>query len=433
MNNFQLMRKGLSDHLAKFCSEKGLKKENKDLEQNKRLKELANDLTKFLYKEENNFEWGVNTGPNLGKTIVLTCDKKYPNEPSRTLNYEQSIKYTFKIKSNNNSYKNFKYIISTVNSETAEIKCLDEGNIYIENSIYISPEKAINYNDLIKNARNLISIKVECIEDKTIYDNASFPVYIDIPDEKEVDDFDIDIEYDKDINKNEFHLGDNIKYNKFVIFNNSNYSGTIGLNISVQDTTQRNQEIEKIFQKNDIYIEKHSVKEIEIPNIIFNDKYNGRKGKLRIRYALVNINGIDIVEQYDKLFERFDSLYFEEPKPEKSNGLPFDVATAPFDDDKIYMRSRLEKESINKYKLIFNSRYVLWKDVNKTDQNNTQKILYDLYSTEEMVRAMIQIQLIQLNYKIIDCENGMDYTPDIIQKKIDIKVNEYLGKYFEGR
>ena len=35
--------------------------------------------------------------------------------------------------------------------------------------------------------------------------------------------------------------------------------------------------------------------------------------------------------------------------------------------------------------------------------------------------------------KILDLEDGIDYDPDIIQQKIDIKVNEYIGKYFEAR
>lgn len=432
-NNYQLMKKVVFDHLNKFCTDKGLKKENRDIEQNKKLKDLANDLTKFLYNDSNDFEWSNVKGPHIEKSIILTCEKKYPHAPNRIINYGEEIKYCFKIKNNNLTFKNFKYSVNAINQDTAEIINIDSGKIYVNGEIYISDEKVIKYDSLIKECRNLISIKVESIDDSSLYDNTSFPVYVDIEDEKEVGDFDIDIEYDKDINNTEFHHGEELNINKIVIFNNTGYTGNIGLNVTIQDTTQRNQEIEKICQKNDIYIEKYSFCEVEIPEIVFSDKYDGRKGKLRIRYAIVNISGIDIVGQYDKLLEKFDSIYFEEPKQDKNIGMPFDVATLPFDDDKIYIRSKLETESINKYKLIFNSRYILWNDVNRNENSSSQKVLYDLYSIEEMIRAMIQIQLSQLNYKIIDLKENTDCSADIIQRKIDLKVSEYLGKYFEGR
>ena len=37
--------------------------------------------------------YGEGKGKRIDKSIELTCDKEYPNEPHRTLEYEQSIKY----------------------------------------------------------------------------------------------------------------------------------------------------------------------------------------------------------------------------------------------------------------------------------------------------------------------------------------------------
>ena len=228
-------------------------------------------------------------------------------------------------------------------------------------------------------------------------------------------------------------LGEELEINKFSIFNNTGYSGIVGLNVFVQDTTQRNNDVEIIYRNDNISIDAHSIVDVELPSIHFGDKYTSRKGKLRIRYSLVNIDGIDTVEPYDKLLEKFDSIYFEEPKPEKTIDMPFDIGTAPFDDNELYLRSKLDQLGMDKYKLLFNSRYVLWDPVNKGENNNSQNVLYDLYSTEEIIKAMIQIQLRKSNMKILDLEDGIEYEPDIIQQKIDIKVNEYIGKYFEAR
>lgn len=431
-NNYQYMKNALVGFINTFCSEKGLKRENKEQEQNKHLKELANDFTKFLYNDNKDFEWSEGKGKLIDKSIELTCDKVYPNEPHRTLEYEQSINYNIKVK-NNTSHKNFKLTVQATNPTTTDIKTLVNENIVIDENDYVGERKIIKYEDLISQCRNLISIKIQSIDDRTIYDNASFPVFVDVPDEKTVDDFEFDIKYSRDINKEMIRLGEELEINKFSIFNNTGYSGIVGLNVSVQDTTQRNNDVEIIYRNDSISIDAHSIVDVELPSIHFGDKYASRKGKLRIRYSLVNIEGIDTVEPYDKLLEKYDSIYFEEPKPEKTIDMPFDIGTAPFDDNELYLRSKLDQLGMDKYKLLFNSRYVLWDHVNKGENNNSQNVLYDLYSTEEIIKAMIQIQLRKSNMKILDLEDGIEYEPDIIQQKVDIKVNEYIGKYFEAR
>lgn len=431
-NNYKFMRNALVDFINAFCTEKGLKKENKEQEQNKKLRELAVDFTKFLYNDNKDFDWTEGKGTRIDKSLELTCDKTYPNEPHRTLNYDEFIKYNIRIK-NNTSHTNFKLIIQAIDPTTTILKTLVNELITVEGSNYIGEEKTLKYDDLIKQCRNLISIKIECVDDKKIYDNASFPVFVDVPDEKAVDDFDFDIEYNRDINNEMLRLHEELTIEKFVIYNNTGFSGIVGLNVSVQDTTQRNNDIEGIYRNDEIHIDAHDIIELELPSIKFEEKYASRKGKLRIRYSLVNIEGIDTVEPFDKLIERYDSIYFEEPKPEKTIDMPFEIATSPFDDNELYLRSKLDQIGVEKYKLLFNSRYVLWNAVNKGENNSSQNVLYNLYSTEEIIKAMIKIQLKKLNMKIIGLEEGIDYEPDVIQQKIDNAVNEYIGKYFEVR
>ena len=431
-NNYQFMKNSLVGFINTFCTEKGLKRENKEQEQNNKLKELANDFTKFLYNENKDFDWTEGKGKKIDKSLELTCEKVYPNEPERTLSYDEVIKYYIKIK-NNTSHRNFKLIVQVIDPSTTTIKTLINDNIFIDENEYVSEEKSICYDDLFKKCRNLISIKVECIDDKKIYDHASFPIFVDIPDEKSIDDFDFDIEYSRNINNEMLRLGEELAINRFLIYNNTGYNGTVGLSVSIQDTTQRNNDIENIYLNNNINVKSHDICEVQLPVISFGEKYESRKGKLRIRYSLVNIDGINTVEPYDKLLERFDSIYFEEPKPEKTVDMPFEIGTATFDDNEIYLRSKLDQIGVDKYKLLFNRKYVLWDFVNKGENNNSQNILYDLYSTEEIIKAMIKIQLLKSNMKILGLEDGVDYDPDIIQQKIDNKVNEYIGKYFEAR
>ncbi len=423
---FQVLKKTVKDRLISFLEEKSLIKKDEFQDPNKNLNDLADDLADFLRDSDFDLKWESEFNVKKEKPLKLFIEKTYPNTPLRTLEFNQSFKFKLQISSKSNFKK---YKLTIVLSNGSESKNIVDQYISFEKK-YSSDLIALSYNDFFKKSRNLITIKI--VENNNVANNSKiyFPVYVDVDDSKEIDDFSMLYNYNLP-NENSLSVYNDqlISDLNVSIMNNSLYDGLFNLRVLTQDVQDRNNTISEEFNKTNIEIKANDSRVVTIGNIIFGEKYYKRKGLIRVKFILSHIGGINGFEYGEKIIQTFFTLILNSEQEDITTTLPFEITQGVTKNK--YAKSELINGEKKKYQLVFNQKNSMWKEV----AENPGSFLYRIYVLEEVFRRLLKIQFENGECSAIgiDAEKVGDYTVYEISQKIDNVVNEFLGKYFEVR
>lgn len=425
MASFQNMKKTTKNHLDEFLIAKGLKKKDNRVDPDKNLKELANDLTDFLKDCDIKIDWDALKSAKNTKPLTIECIKDYPNEGKRTVEYNQEMKFSYKID---------KLVIDKefdvkilLYSDNGEIKEYSTQSIIIEDNSYESDEIIIPYDEFYVGKRNVVKISVVSKTNPNSKNACTFPVFVGI--DEIVDERDIEFKIKNIIFPDEKSrtvlFNQSIKDIVLSVINNTNKDIVVAVSGFVQDVYDRNSTIEEIYRDNAIELNAGNNLDVNVGDIHFGEKYLNRKGPMKLKFKLAHINGLDMDK--GEIISEFGItiLYEEEQKDETIN--PFNIVT--YHGDK-YEKSKLTAKN-GTYDLEFNLDYIFYKDI--PDDNN--EFLYKLYFAEDMIRAIVQIKLLNFDYSIINCDEKtyQELLPWEIAERAKAATDKYLAQYMEVR
>ncbi len=428
-NSFQYIKKIVGIYLDEFAIMKGLKAREKRNDPDAKLKDLARDLTDFLKDCNINLDWNsVKSKKNINP-IQLSLIKNYPNSGLRTLEYDQEMKFQYKVKRMNIPDTNFKIYISIFSSKNEKRDLLVD-DICVNSNQYISNQITIPFNEFYINDRNLVRVEIRSLDEK-IHDVSTFPVFVNIDEEIEEDDivFKLQSINFPDENSRTVRNQQRIENISLIIKNNTNKNIVLSISGFTQDVNDRNNTIEKIYSNNNISVQAGGNSLIHADDILFGEKYINRKGPIKIRYKLSHISGFDELEKGKVLSEIGVTILYEVDQIDETINL-FDIST--FDGNNKYIKSELaESNNGMGYALKFNSNYILYSLIT-SDEN---EMSYKLYYIEEMLKAIISIKMRQNDYTILESPyNDIDEcTPNELDLLIKKCTDKYIAQYFEKR
>ena len=426
LKSYQKMKTQTIRFLNDFMERMGLKKREQRVDPNSDLKELASDLTDFLKDCNLDLDLSSINNNNGVRPLSVKCDKYYPNEGIRTVEHgqEMQIEYTInKIVLDNN----FKVdIIFT--SEDGVDKIYSTTDITINTNEYNSGIISIPFDAFFLNNRNLVKICVTSVTNANTKAFCTFPVFVDKDESNDSDDIIFRL--------NEIVLPQapsrTIRYNEKIdkielkVINNLNVDYKVGISGFIQDVNDRNNTIDTIYSNNDISIEKNSESLIVIRDVVFGEKFENKKGPMKIKFKLSHIEGLNL-RKGEVLKEVFITVLYEEEQDNNTANL-FDIHVAPLDNPKI--KSKLEHNG-DVYDLIFNDKYTMYRFV-PDDKNDP---FYKEYYIGEMLKTLLFIKLQNGDYSFIGCdeESIKNILPDELTKRTNDFVDSYISQYFEMR
>lgn len=424
--SYQKLKVESLKYLNSFLEMKGLKKKSKRVDPDEELKQLANDLTDFL--KDCNLDLDLKTSKNSNniKPVTVKCNKIYPNDGKRTLEYDQSMKFNFII---NKNVVDTNYTVDIVfTSEDGKDKVYKSMNIQFNSNEYTSDIIEIPYNDFFVEQRNIVKIFVSSTTNANTKVSCTFPVYVGKNEDYDFEDI-------------IFRLNDivlpnapsrTIRYNEIIekielkLINNLNQDFIVGISGFIQDVNDRNNTIDIIYRNPNIEVKKNSEQTIIIENVLFGEKYINKKGPMKIKFKLSHIDGLDY-KKAEELKEIFCTILYDEEMLDNNANL-FDIHCNNLEDTKI--KSRLEHNG-DIYDLIFNTDYMMYKFVPQ-DKNDP---FYKEYYLSEMLRTLLIIKFENGDYSFIGCDEDSikSLTPDELTKRINEFINSYMSQYFEMR
>lgn len=426
--DFQDMRKEIISKLEIFSEEKGLvKKKYKDNSDPYGLKNVAEDFTDFLKNENFDFDWSSNIRRKSESPIDIKIYKYYPNSPNKCVEYNQEMKFKFKVKNISNSLK-FSCKI-TVQSDDG-IKLYSEQNIEIGKE-YVSGVITIPYSEFYVKKRNIVKVLVKALDNLNIIESATFPVFIECEDTEEFNEFELEIDYELPNEKSlSIYQNQSIKNIKVNILNNSEYNGTFKLRVLTHDVEDRNNLIASEYDSDDLTINSNDNLLINIGDITFGSRYISRQGPIKVKFVLIHKSGIENKEIGSKLVVQYFTILFNTEQESKSIQLPFSINYSDFDD--IYKKYELQTSVKGDKILVFNKKYPTFNSM--VDDCIDQRI-QKIYSVEVIFRCLLSFQFSNSNYSAlnISSEQAQDLSVFELNEKIEKTVSEYIGKYFEVR
>lgn len=418
-SSFSKMKSIVQTKLNEYALSKGLINNNDYKDVDRELNDLANNLTDFLKKSNFKLPWENSIRKKGDKAIIIESIKKYPNESSRTIENNQKITMKYKV-SNSSLYHKFNVDIDII----TENICKNFKKDYIEiNDEYISDEIDINYSDFYENLRNIVSIKIISTEKNDIIDKCTFPVYVNIDEEPNEEDFGIQLYYELPHESLSVYSQETIKNISVDIINNSLYNGSFSLRMLTQDVEDRNNTIATEHLEQKISVESEKTVNVNIGNLFFGEKYFNRRGPIRIKFILIHDSGIENRERGEKIRQKFFTILFNTEQIDNSIKPPFNATQSPLKDN-IYLKSKFDGEN-----LIFNTLYPLWKYVSQDNKS----FLYKMYSIEVIFKTILKMQMDSGDYSTLGIteEQFISMSSIDLNQLIEKKVAEYVGKYFE--
>lgn len=422
-NSFQFIKNIIEKKLDIFAINKGIKKKNKYRDEDEELKGIVNDLTDFLQDFNIKFDFDTAQKINAKSPLKIEVQKKYPNEGSRRLFANQTVKTYITIK---NTSVISEFILSAKAITVKGTNCLHEEEVQIFNEYNF--ELDIDYSKLFLEEKNLIQIECKS-KNGEILERSNFPIFVDIEETKEIDDFTLMIlDYEMPNDSKSIYLNEKIKNVKIRVSNNINYSGKFSLAVLTQDIKDRNATIETVYRNNNVELKCGEEKIIEIGDILFDEKYIKRRGPIKIKFKLTHIEGIKEYEKGDTLLEPGITVFFD-TEEESIGGNLFKTVSNPLDDK--YMKTKLDPAKDNSYILTFNTNYPSWKEIS----SDTSAPSYKLYCVTEMLHALILIQFKRLNFSITGKKDSEieEMSPNEIFEETKKIVDHYVGQYMEKR
>lgn len=418
--SFSKMKNVVLKKIDEFALSKGLVKPKEYNDINKELNDLANDLTDFLRKNAFKFPWESSKRKKSEKLLTIELEKKYPNNPFRTLEFEQEI--TFKVKVNNlTNQTDFDFNIFLSNG--IDIKKISSFVTQIDDK-YASDEITVLFADFYPKCRNLVCVEIIGKNNLELKDKSTFPVYVEIDEEIEEEDFSMQLYYELPREDSlSVYTHEEIRELSVDLINKSQYDGNFALKVMTQDVDDRNNTINIEYMNDNINLKKGTIENINIGNIIFGEKYVSRKGAIKIKFILIHKSGIDNRELGEKIVQKYFTILLNTEQIDESIKPPFNITQQPMNNNK-YMRSKVEGEN-----LIFNTLYPLWKEISK----DSTSILYKMYSIETIFRTILKMQFSNGEYSTLNkTEDQISHMSiNEIDELIENKVSEYIGKYFE--
>lgn len=424
--DYQKMKTAVTSYLEEFLIMKGLKKKSQRVDPNRDLKELANDLTDFL--KDCDLDLELTTMKNNGKIkpLDISCEKKYPNDGLRTVEYGQSLEIKYFVKKTVNDLDYTIDIIFTDEDKNDTIYSTE--TICINSNEYESQLITIPYEDFIVGHRNLVKLLIRSNTNVNTKASCTFPVYVGK--DEEDNDEDIIFKLNEIIlpNPETRRINYNEKINKIdlKVINNLNKSFTVGISGFIQDVNDRNNTVDVIYRNSDIILEKNSEQIITINDVVFGEKFLNKKGPMKIKFKLSHIDGLEM-QKGEELKEVFITVLYEEDQVDNTANL-FDIHTNALEDTKV--KSKLEHNG-DMYDLIFNTEYIMYKFVPE-DKNDP---FYKEYYLGEMLKTLITIKFQNGDYSFIGCddESIKALSADEITSRVKNFVDSYLSQYFEMR
>ena len=336
------------------------------------------------------------------------------------------MEFSFKIKNYSNC-NNFVYKI-TIESKDG-IKQYEENNIEFGKE-YISNTISIPFTYFFDNQRNLVKLLVKAIDNQNVYDSSTFPVFINCEETDEINEFELEIDYDLP-NDNSLSIYQNQTINNVTvnIINNSEYDGIFKLRVLTQDVEDRNNTIAVEYDSEDLHISSGENQNIYIGNILFGEKYISRQGPIKVKFMLVHKYGIEDKEPGTKLVQQFFTILFNTEQTSNSNQLPFSINYEDIED--IYKKYELRNTAKGKV-LVFNKKYPTF---NSMVENCIDQRIQKIYSVEIIFRCILSLQFNNSNYSALNItpEQASELSGYELDDRIEKIVSEYLGKYFEVR
>ena len=423
--DYQKMKSALTRYLNEFLEMKGLKKKSKYVDPNEDLKELANDLTDFL--KDCNLDLDLSTINNGKiKPLQIVCEKEYPNEGLRTVEYGQSMIFRYKISKTVTDYNYNVDVIFT--DENGNDKIYSTEDIALNSNEYESEWIEVPYDDFWVKSRNLVKVLVTSKENIKTKSACTFPVYVGIDETSEPEDIIFRL---NDIilpNPDTKRVNYNEKIDKIElkIINNLNVDFTAGVSGFIQDVNDRNNTVDIIYRDNAIKLAKNSESIITVENVLFGDKFLNKKGPMKIKFKLSHIDGLT-KDKGEELKEVFITVIYEDDLPNDTANL-FDIHSDGLGDTKI--KSKLEQNG-DVYNLIFNTDYVMYKYV-PADKNDP---FYKEYYVGEMLKTLILIKFKNGDYSFIGCDDESIKALEADEQTLRVNafVDSYLSQYFEMR
>lgn len=425
--DFQDMRKEIISKLEIFAEEKNLiKRKQRDNNDPYGLNQVAEDFTDFLQNEKFNFDWSADIRKKSKSPLDITIKKYYPNSPKKYIYDNQKMDFNFKIKNYSNC-NNFIYKI-TIESKNG-IKEYEENNIEFGKE-YVSNTFSILFTDFFDNQRNTVKLSVKAVDNPNVCEVATFPVFINCEESEEINEFELEIDYDLP-NDNSLSIYQNQAINNITIniINNSEYDGKFKLRLLTQDVEDRNNTIAVEYDSEDLYIPSGESHNIYIGSILFGEKYISRQGPIKVKFILVHKSGIGDKEPGAKLVQQFFTILFNTEQTSNSNKLPFNINYENIED--IYKKYELRNTSKGKV-LVFNKQYPTF---NSMVENCIDQRIQKIYSVEIIFRCILSLQFNNSNYSALNItsEQASELSGYELDDRIEKVVSEYLGKYFEVR
>lgn len=423
---YQKMKIALINYLNEFLELKGLKKKTKYVDPNEDLKELASDLTDFL--KDCNLDLDLATSLNKGKRkpIEIKCDKMYPNEGLRTLEFGQTMKFQYKI-SKDVTESNFN-VDTVFIDENGQEKMYSRESIVINGDEYTSDIIEVSYDDFFDENRNVVKITVSSIDNINTKASCTFPIFVGKDDTPDVEDIVFRLHNIELPNPETQRINYNEKINKIELklINNLNKDFTAAISGFIQDVNDRNSTIDNISVNEALTVEKNSEQIITVSDVVFGEKFLNKKGPMRIKFKLSHIDGLGL-RKAQELKEVFITVLYEDDLPNNTAN-PFDTHTDNLGDTKI--KSKLVHNG-DIYDLIFNIDYVMYQYVPK-EKNDP---FYKEYYVSEMLKTLLIMKFQNGDYSFIGCdeETIKTVTADELTAKVNSFVDSYMSQYFEMR
>lgn len=423
---FQKMKQSLNRYLVEFLEMKGLKKKQKYVDPNEDLKELANDLTDFLKDCNLDLELSTNQNHSGIKPLQVVCNKKYPNDGLRTIEYGQEMEFKYKVVKNVIDSQFTVDIIFT--DENGNDKIYLTKDIIINSNEFVSENFVIPYGSFFDKSRNLVKILISSKENIKTKCSCTFPVFVGKDESSNSEDIIFKLNSIDLPNPETKRINYNEKINKIElkIVNNLNKDLDLGVSGFIQDINDRNNTIDIIYRNNEITLSKNEETIITINDIVFGDKFLNKKGPMKIKFKLSHINGLDL-HKGEELKEVFITVLYEDDLPSDNASL-FDIHTDNLNDKKI--KSKLEHNG-DMYDLIFNMDYVMYKFVPE-DKNDP---FYKEYYLGEMLKTLILIKFQNGDYSFVGCDEDSIKALEVDELTLRINnfVDSYMSQYFEMR
>lgn len=424
--SYQKLKVETLRYLNQFLENKGLKKKNKKVDPDSELKQLANDLTDFLKDCDLDLDLTTSKNNTGIKPVSIKCNKKYPNEGTRTVEYGQYLELNYVVNKTVMDSNYIVYIIFT--SESGKDKVYNTTNIQFNSNEYISDFIKIPYNDFFVGERNLIKIAISSTINANVKASCTFPVFVGK--NEELNNEDIIFRLNEIILPNEpsrtIRYNENIKKIELKLINNLNKEYVVGISGFIQDVNDRNNTVDVIYRNSNINVQPNSEQIITINNIHFGEKFLNKKGPMKIKFKLSHIEGLEY-KKAEELKEIFCTVLYEEELPDNNANI-FDIHSANLEDTKV--KSKLEHNG-DIYDLIFNQDYIMYRFVPE-DKNEP---FYKEYYLSEMLKTLLLIKFENGDYSFIGCdeESIKSLTPDELTIRTNEFIDSYMSQYFEMR